>query len=191
MTGNAVKFTGQGDVVLSIRAVAHATENQYRATLEFSVRDSGIGIAADKLEHIFEGFSQAESSTTRRFGGTGLGLSISKRLVALMGGELQVESEPGKGSRFYFTASFDLGRAEPVALPPLTVEGRNLRALIVDDNPMARQVTQSIVTSLAGPASAWLMATPQWHAFSRPRLAARPSTSCWSIGTCPVSTAGK
>jgi signal transduction histidine kinase/CheY-like chemotaxis protein len=98
---NALKFTEQGEVVISIRINTHGYGSQ--AEIEFSVRDTGIGIPAEKLELIFEGFSQAESSIAHRFGGTGLGLAISRRLVRLMGGELQVESELGRGSRFFFT----------------------------------------------------------------------------------------
>jgi signal transduction histidine kinase len=97
--GNAIKFTAQGQVVVSIKTLAQTPED---VVLHFSVQDTGIGIATEHQRHIFDGFSQAEASTTRRFGGTGLGLSICKRLVALMGGTLSVDSVPGVGSTFVF-----------------------------------------------------------------------------------------
>ncbi|MCV2366191.1 PAS-domain containing protein [Paucibacter sp. DJ1R-11] len=134
LCGNAVKFTPRGEVVLALRLLSlHAGE----AELEFSVRDSGIGIAPEHQAHIFSGFTQAEASTTRRFGGTGLGLAISQRLVQLMGGELSLDSAVGQGSRFAFTlklplvpdAAETLTRGDPSASP--------LRALIVDDNPLS------------------------------------------------------
>jgi len=100
LVGNAIKFTERGDVVVSVRA---AERRSGQARLTFSVSDTGIGIPADKLATIFEAFSQADGSMTRRFGGTGLGLAISSKLVALMGGALEVESRPGAGSRFHFT----------------------------------------------------------------------------------------
>ena len=105
MGGNAIKFTAQGNVVVQVRLLGKTPGN---ATLRIAVRDTGIGIAAEHQLHIFEGFSQAEASTTRRFGGTGLGLSICKRLVALMGGELRLESEPGRGSVFSFDITLPL-----------------------------------------------------------------------------------
>jgi signal transduction histidine kinase/CheY-like chemotaxis protein/HPt (histidine-containing phosphotransfer) domain-containing protein len=102
LASNALKFTEQGEVVVSIRLTVMPGYPDAPG-IEFSVRDTGIGIPAEKLELIFEGFNQAESSTARRFGGTGLGLAISRRLVSLMGGELRVESEVARGSRFFFT----------------------------------------------------------------------------------------
>ncbi|WP_374319575.1 ATP-binding protein [Aquabacterium sp.] len=100
LAGNAIKFTESGEVELSITPL-HRRGN--RVSLRFTVRDTGIGIDAAQRQRIFEGFSQAEASTSRRFGGTGLGLAISQRLVRMMGGELQLDSEPGQGSRFWFT----------------------------------------------------------------------------------------
>ncbi|HEY0661144.1 MAG TPA: PAS domain S-box protein [Lysobacter sp.] len=147
LMGNAVKFTAFGEVVLAVRAVDLKKE---RISLEFEVRDTGIGIAKDKLADIFEGFSQAEASTTRRFGGTGLGLAISQRLVRLMGGELGVESERGRGSRFFFTITLDLpgaaGADQDHAMPPERL--RDLRALVVDDNDSARSAILAMVRSV-------------------------------------------
>jgi signal transduction histidine kinase/DNA-binding response OmpR family regulator len=144
LTGNALKFTEQGEVVLGIRVLECKAE---QAVLEFSVRDTGIGIPADKAEHIFEAFHQAESSTTRRFGGTGLGLAISRQLVALMGGTLSLISTVGQGSRFYFSVPFAIGPAA-LLLTPLVPAGRGLRVLIVDDNALARKVLQEMASSM-------------------------------------------
>ncbi len=117
LLGNAVKFTHQGEVEVSVEAQPSA---EGTATLRFTVRDTGIGIQADKLETIFDEFVQAEgATTTRRYGGTGLGLAISRRLVEMMGGQLGVESEPGRGSTFHFTLSFPLAAEPPPPLRPL------------------------------------------------------------------------
>jgi PAS domain S-box-containing protein len=146
LAGNALKFTPQGEVVLALELLSEqGTEPDRRVRIRFEVRDTGIGIAAAKLEHIFAGFSQAEQSTSRRYGGTGLGLAISRRLVALMGGELRVESRVGQGSRFHF----ELTLPEAPALGADTAPTRpGLKVLIVDDNPMAREVLQGICASL-------------------------------------------
>jgi PAS domain S-box-containing protein len=106
LVGNAVKFTETGEIVVEVRK---ETESDNCAMFHFSVRDTGIGIPLEKQRLIFDAFSQADSSTTRRFGGTGLGLTISKRLVGMMGGQIWVESELGRGSTFHFTVRLDLG----------------------------------------------------------------------------------
>ena len=142
LAGNALKFTEQGEVVLALSLLDEAGG---QARIRFEVRDTGIGIAPDKLEHIFTGFSQAEQTTSRRYGGTGLGLAISRRLVALMGGELQVDSRVGEGSRFHFELTLPEAPAEPHDVVPLRP---GLKVLIVDDNPMAREVLQGIGESL-------------------------------------------
>jgi signal transduction histidine kinase len=126
LAGNAIKFTEAGEVVLGIRREA---QSAHSVTLAFSVRDTGIGIAPEQLERIFSGFHQAEASTARRFGGTGLGLAISRRLVRLMGGDIHVDSTPGRGSRFSFALSFPLP-VEEAAPPPRQA----LQALVVDDH---------------------------------------------------------
>jgi signal transduction histidine kinase/DNA-binding response OmpR family regulator len=151
--GNAIKFTSQGEVVVRVRGV-ESTEKTTR--LEFSVQDSGIGIAPEKQVHIFSGFSQAESNTTRRFGGTGLGLSISKRLVHLMGGELKVDSKLGLGSTFHFEIPFALAPAKVPSLLekfPLasTKKGQTqrlhgMRILVVEDNKINQLVAQGLLS---------------------------------------------
>ena len=136
LTGNAVKFTQSGEILVAIRLVR---DEPSKVTLEFRVKDTGIGIPFDKQAGLFEAFTQADASTSRRFGGTGLGLAICHRLVTLMEGTLTLESEPGKGSEFRFSARFS--RAEEGLPPPspLEIEGP-LVVLIVDDNTTAREV---------------------------------------------------
>ncbi len=137
LLGNAVKFTEAGEIFVNINADSMSGN---RVRLHFSVADTGIGIALEKYEQIFRPFEQAESSTTRRFGGTGLGLTISRQLVEMMHGRMWVESEPGRGSTFHFTAEFEVAsnqsRHEPVELDSL----RNLPVLVVDDNLTNRRI---------------------------------------------------
>nr|WP_315463207.1 response regulator [uncultured Rhodoferax sp.] len=144
--GNAVKFTEQGEVVIRLRLKA---TNGAKAFVEFAVSDTGIGIATENQAHIFSGFSQAEASTTRRFGGTGLGLAICQRLVGLMGGTLNVNSVPGEGSHFHFTIPLQI--EAPVSDAVSMVQRHPLaaqRALVVDDNPVARTLLASMTRSL-------------------------------------------
>jgi PAS domain S-box-containing protein len=143
--GNAIKFTAVGEVVLHVDV---ETATATRAMLRFAVSDTGIGIPPDKQHKIFQAFTQADSSTTRRFGGTGLGLAIALRLVELMGGQLWVESEVGRGSTFHFTAGFDL--PAPMARTadqekPQALDG--LRVLAVDDNATNRQILEEMLAS--------------------------------------------
>ena len=143
--GNAVKFTSRGEVVLSVTVEAIAAG---AAKLHFVVADTGIGIPPEKQAQIFEAFTQADSSTTRRYGGTGLGLAIALRLVELMGGRMWVESEPGRGSTFHFTAVFETPlspRTRQAAPPPNALEG--LRVLIVDDNATNRRILEEMLAS--------------------------------------------
>ncbi len=141
LVGNAIKFTERGEVVVDVEKEA---QEGSEATLRFLVADTGIGIPPDKQQLIFEAFAQADSSTTRQYGGTGLGLSISAELVQMMGGRLTVESEPGRGSRFRFTARFGLPGARPPARPPARL--RRLRVLVVDDNATNRRILQEMLT---------------------------------------------
>jgi len=157
LVGNAVKFTEKGEIVVAVNArhleaqpsTENPTENNSPAAvrddrwfeLQFTVRDTGIGIPADRMGRLFQAFSQADSSTARKYGGTGLGLAICKRLTEMMGGRIWVESEVGKGSAFCFTIR---ARAEPGAGPPYLAAGQptlsRKRVLIVDDNPSNRQI---------------------------------------------------
>ncbi len=144
LAGNAIKFTPRGEVVVSLRCKGR---QQRHVMLEVAVRDTGIGIAPEHLERIFEGFNQAETSTTRRFGGTGLGLGISKRLVAMLGGDLTVRSKPDVGSCFTFCIPIEAydGALPAVSLPILD---RVLKVLVVDDNPVALQITGTMARDL-------------------------------------------
>lgn len=136
LTGNAVKFTEKGEVVL---AITKAAEDPTEVTLEFSVKDSGIGIPLEKQANLFSAFSQADSSTSRRYGGTGLGLAICSRLVGLMGGTIDFVSREGQGSEFHFTARFGLSN-EALSSAPRYPDLDDLDVLVVDDNETARAV---------------------------------------------------
>ena len=137
LVGNAIKFTEHGEVVVSVDV---KDDGPREVSLEFSVSDSGIGIPPERLETVFEAFSQADASTTRRFGGTGLGLTISRSLVELMGGKLEVESEVGKGTTFRFTARFDKQADTEHISPCLPEDLMGKVALVVDDNETNRKV---------------------------------------------------
>ncbi len=146
LAGNALKFTQQGEI--SVRA-GLAAETDTDAVVRFSVKDTGIGIAADKHEHLFEKFTQADASTTRRYGGTGLGLAISKRLVELMGGEIALVSEEGRGSEFSFTVQ--LGKqAEPERIVVSNDEIQGTHILVVDDNATNREVLSTQLRAWGG-----------------------------------------
>jgi PAS domain S-box-containing protein len=142
--GNAVKFTDSGEVVLRVDVESVSAT---RVTLRFAVTDTGIGIPPDKQGEIFQAFTQADTSTTRRFGGTGLGLAIALRLVELMDGRMWVDSEVGRGSRFFFTATFDRPAAvrEPILDKARALDG--LRVLVVDDNATNRRILEEMLTS--------------------------------------------
>lgn len=146
LTSNAVKFTEQGQIVVAVKLLE---QREQQVSLSFSVRDTGVGIDSSRLEHLFDPFTQADGSTTRKYGGTGLGLSICKQLVSMMGGELGVDSEPGIGSTFYFNAGFKLTREqpEPRQLPAQNLRG--MRVLLADDNAMARQTLAEILESFS------------------------------------------
>src|SRR5262249_15207524 len=114
LVNNALKFTSSGEIVLEVTQAGPDSEPTLERELHFAVRDTGIGIPAEKLQLIFEPFAQADGSTTRKHGGTGLGLTISARLVRIMNGKIWVESEPGRGSTFHFTAKFDMAVPAPM-----------------------------------------------------------------------------
>jgi len=144
LCGNAIKFTASGEVAIE---VALESETESQAKVRFAVRDTGIGIAPDKLPLLFSAFQQVDASTTRRFGGTGLGLAISKQMAQLMGGEVGVESVVGQGSTFWFTAV--LGKQPPNALvkSAARVDLRDVHVLIVDDNATNQLVLSEQLSS--------------------------------------------
>jgi signal transduction histidine kinase/CheY-like chemotaxis protein/HPt (histidine-containing phosphotransfer) domain-containing protein/PAS domain-containing protein len=154
--GNAVKFTEQGRIDISVHCLGHTQQGQAR--LRFDVADTGIGMTGQQVASLFQPFSQADSSTTRRFGGTGLGLSICKRLVEMMGGSISVESEPGKGSLFSVALSLDLPDKDQVSLvcdagKSLAEHGRKwdatelrgCRILLVEDNALNQEVALGVL----------------------------------------------
>ncbi len=168
---NAVKFTEQGEVVLSLRVLERSDTT---AMLQFAVRDTGIGIDTQHHTSIFSVFSQAEGSTTRRFGGTGLGLSISSKLVQLMGGKIELQSSPGEGSRFTFAIPLELPGTEATpafGAPSVKPQLQALRALVVDDNPVARELLQSMGESLG-----WTVAVAERAEHGLAMLAAQAGT---------------
>jgi two-component system, sensor histidine kinase and response regulator len=145
LVNNAVKFTERGEVVVKVVLEERTSD---RVKVKVSVRDSGIGMTPAQSARLFQAFSQADSSTSRKYGGTGLGLSISKRLVEIMGGEIWVESTYGVGSSFFFTAWLGIGTAEPEQrrfVPDLS----GIRALVVDDNPLACEILSEGLTAFA------------------------------------------
>src|SRR6266480_3414001 len=142
LIGNAIKFTEQGEVVVSVTTALAADDV---VQLRFAIRDTGIGIAPEHLGSVFREFTQADSTMTRRYGGTGLGLAISQRLVRLMGGEITVTSEVGRGSEFSFTLPFAAEVAAPRAAGLATLGGR--RMLIVDDNQTNRRILRDMLAT--------------------------------------------
>ncbi|MGZ3778456.1 MAG: response regulator, partial [Mucilaginibacter sp.] len=138
LVGNAVKFTSKGEVFISVKALSNKNKD---LELQFSVRDTGIGIPADKIEKLFKPFSQVDSSTTRKYGGTGLGLAISGKLIELMGGKIGVESEAGKGATFYFNVKAKIGSKAARTYVHLNKSDlENKQILVVDDNLTNRNI---------------------------------------------------
>jgi len=143
-SNNAVKFTERGEIDITIRVKEQSDED---VLIYCSVRDTGIGLTREQMGRLFQSFSQADSSTTRQFGGTGLGLVIAKKLAELMGGEVGVESEPGKGSTFWFTARLRKGLGQQRKLA-LTEDQQGKRVLVVDDNESARLVLADLLGNM-------------------------------------------
>jgi len=142
LVGNSLKFTKKGEVVVEVKL---EDEKEDEVLLHFLVRDTGIGIPREKQEKIFEAFSQADDSTTRQYGGTGLGLSISSKLASMMGGKIWVESEPGEGATFQFTANFGLQKM-PLSRRKMGLPGlKEMVVLVVDDNATSRQILEEIL----------------------------------------------
>ena len=144
LMGNAVKFTHEGEIALEVKARERQGD---KVELQFSIRDTGIGISKDEQAKIFETFAQADISTTRKYGGTGLGLTISRRLANMMGGDVRVESRPGKGSTFYFSARFRIDHKPEPKEVPMSLDVRGLRALVVDDNATNRLILNETLSS--------------------------------------------
>jgi PAS domain S-box-containing protein len=145
LIGNAIKFTERGEVVLRVDL---RSRTDLEVCLHFAISDTGIGIAPDQQQKLFKAFSQADTSTTRKYGGTGLGLAISARLVQMMGGEIWLESQVGRGSTFHFTVRFGPARsplARPAPAEPAYVHG--LPVLVVDDNATNRRILQEMLTN--------------------------------------------
>ena len=145
LASNAVKFTSEGEIV--VRAEKES-ETEHEVVLYCSVTDTGIGVPLDKQKPLFESFTQGDGSTTRKYGGTGLGLAISKQLVEMMGGRIWIESEPGAGSTFYFTAHFQR-QSKTVAKPalPEQVDIKDMPVLVVDDNATSRRVLEEMLVN--------------------------------------------
>ena len=146
LSNNAVKFTDTGEIVVSTQLLEKMDE---KVKVRCSVRDSGIGMTPEQQGKLFQAFSQADTSTTRKYGGTGLGLTISKRLVEMMGGEIWVESEAGLGSEFIFTAVFGISKKEDHEQPALTPDMTGKRVLVVDDNATAREIFKDLLESMS------------------------------------------
>ncbi len=142
LIGNAIKFTERGDVAVHAALDSRTAD---AAVLHFSVTDTGIGIPSEKQHLIFEAFSQADSSTTRKYGGTGLGLAISSHLVGMMGGGIWVESEVGRGSTFHFTAKFGIQKDAATRSEFEAVDLRNMPVLVVDDNATNRRILEAML----------------------------------------------
>jgi len=144
LVNNAIKFTEKGEIIICIHKIADESEG---VQLLFEIKDTGIGLTQEQQSNLFSAFSQADASTTRKYGGTGLGLSVSKKLVEIMQGEIGVESKIGEGSNFHFTAKFGVQNEQRnFSMSPEDI--KNLRILVVDDNASVREILHSMLTSL-------------------------------------------
>jgi len=146
MVSNAVKFTESGEILLSVQQV-HRRGQQ--ATIRFSVRDTGIGMTREEISRLFQPFTQADASTSRKYGGTGLGLAICRQLVRMMGGSIQVVSEPGQGSEFSFEIEFMAGTLLPQRVATPGPDVRGMKVLVIDDNQHSRQIFTEQLSSLS------------------------------------------
>ena len=142
LLGNSLKFTAKGEINLTVR---RESADEAVTSLHFSVQDTGIGISAEKQDRIFDAFTQADGSTTRRFGGTGLGLTISRKLVQMTGGRMWVESALGQGSTFHFTVSFGISRDVGSPMFPEKTQLKGMRVLVVDDNMTNRRILKGLL----------------------------------------------
>jgi PAS domain S-box-containing protein len=145
LANNAVKFTEKGEIKVSVDVAENREDS---VLLKFAITDTGVGMTEEQMSRLFQAFTQADTSTTRHYGGTGLGLTISQRLVGMMGGSIEVESEPGKGSTFSFTARFGLQRGVSGEESRIHPDLQGLRVLVVDDSATAREVLSEMTRSL-------------------------------------------
>ena len=164
-------------------------EDEKGQLVYFSVTDTGIGLTEEQMGRLFQAFEQADASTTRQHGGTGLGLAISKKLAQLMGGDVGVTSEVGKGSTFWFTAYLAKGDATAKRLARPDLRGR--RALIIDDNAQAREIESTMLTSMTFVVHEAPSGRKVSRWCSKPPTAMNPTTSSLSIGRCLASMASK
>ncbi len=149
LVSNAVKFTEEGHVIVRVRSTAPEAEDGLQIRLRISVEDTGIGISAEEQSRLFQSFTQADGSTTRKYGGTGLGLTITKKLIELQGGSIEVHSVPGKGSCFAFSLPLRIdGRADD-SVPNIKGLRPGDHVLVVDDNPVAREILSGILKSFS------------------------------------------
>ncbi len=184
LVSNAIKFTREGEVAIRVTL---ETESMDIVTLRFSIRDTGIGIANDKISVLFEKFTQADNSTTRKYGGTGLGLAICKQLTELMGGEISLVSDEGKGSEFSFTVR--LGKQAESLRPETTVavDLHGVKVLIVDDNATSREILMSYLRSW-NPPRQWTARRRSKYFCRRLRRVIPSSLRCWTC-KCRLWTA--
>jgi len=144
LANNAVKFTEEGEVAVTVTL---EEETESRATVRFAVRDTGVGIPADRVDRLFQSFSQVDASTTRKYGGTGLGLAISRQIAELMNGQIGVDSREGEGATFWFTAVFDKRPADGLPATVALGDIQGLRVLVVDDNETTRRIFQTYLAA--------------------------------------------
>jgi two-component system, sensor histidine kinase and response regulator len=171
LVSNAIKFTERGEITVGVRWVAG---DETRADLRFAVTDTGIGLTPEQRSRLFSAFTQADASTTRRYGGTGLGLSISRRLVEMMDGAIDVESAPGAGSRFFFTARFGVLPGPAPTEPARSSDVQGLRVLVIDDNATAREIFLSTLRSMGFECAACATGVEGIAALEAAALAKRP-----------------
>jgi len=146
LVDNAIKFTNEGEITIKVKLVQNGGDS---ALIQFSVKDTGIGLTEEQIENLFQPFTQAETSTTRKYGGTGLGLTISRKLGRLMNGDIWVESEEGKGSTFFFKARFNLAGKERFGIYKNMFENRSLKVLVVDDKEESREIIKSLLNGIS------------------------------------------
>ena len=180
LANNAVKFTKSGEIVVSTELL---TQAETGLKIMFSVRDTGIGLTEDQIGKLFQSFSQADTSTTRKFGGTGLGLTISKRLVNMMGGEIWVESEPGQGTTFSFSANFGLGRKTVKKRLVPSSDLRGMKVLVVDDSATSRNILRDILESFSFEVTLEASERRDWKKFRKP-IWISPMSWCSWTGKC-------